>query len=595
MDIFSIFTLLGGLAFFLFGMETMSSSLKKMAGGKLQQALKKMTANPFASLGIGAGITILIQSSSALTVMLVGLVNSGLMHFGQTIGVIMGSNIGTTFTAWVLSLDQLDTGNNMFLAMLKPENFSPLLALVGIILIMVDKGEKKKDIGSIMVGFTILMFGMELMGDSVAPLKDMPEFASILTAFENPFLGVVVGAVLTGIIQSSAASIGILMTLAGTGSITFEMAIPIIMGQNIGTCVTALLSSIGANKNARRVSAIHVSFNVIGTVICLSLFYLVNAIVGIPFMEDAITPVYIATVHTIFNVFTTIVLLPFSKKLEKLAVILVPEDENIDKNSFIDDRLLNTPAFAIGECDGIVNNMGELAKSAILDAISLFKEYNDDLAEKILLNEDELDRYEDELGTFLVKLSSCELSLEDSKKVSKHLHVIGDFERIGDHAVNLLKTAEEIKDKKLSFSDEAKRELAILTDAVKEIIDLTISAYWKEDCDLAKKVEPLEEVIDELSLAIKSFHVDRLQAGNCTIEMGFILSDLLTNCERVSDHCSNIAVAIIELGMGSFETHQYLQEIKYFNSESYKKEHEAYGKEYEEYTKKYMFKMQENA
>lgn len=562
MDIFSLFTLFGGLAFFLYGMHVMSSGLEKMAGGKLEVLLKRMTSNPFKSLALGAGITIAIQSSSALTVMLVGLVNSGIMQLGQTVGVIMGSNIGTTLTAWILSLAGIES-DNFFIELLKPESFSPLIALVGIVLIMASKQTRRRDIGGILVGFAVLMYGMELMKNAVSPLADMPEFESILTAFSNPILGVVVGAVFTGVIQSSAASVGILQALSMTGGVTYGMAIPIIMGQNIGTCVTSLISSIGVNKNAKRVAVVHICFNVIGTVFCLCVFYLLNLLFHFSFVEQAISPVSIAAVHSIFNVVTTVLLLPFAKQLEKLATLLVRDKEEKEAFSFLDERILRSPAFAVAECKNLTNQMALLAKENLMTAFHLVEQYDPKSADRLQKVEKQVDEYEDKLGTCLVKISSKELSDDDSKEVSKLLHSIGDWERLSDHAVNLLKTAKEIHDKKVDFSDQAAHELKTVVAALTEIIDITTQAFTQDDRKLARKVEALEQTIDGLIDQIKDRHITRLQSGECTIELGFVLSDLLTNYERISDHCSNIAVAMIQIRKAVFDTHRYLQEVKH--------------------------------
>lgn len=562
MDIFSLFTLFGGLAFFLYGMHVMSSGLEKMAGGKLEVLLKRMTSNPFKSLALGAGITIAIQSSSALTVMLVGLVNSGIMQLGQTVGVIMGSNIGTTLTAWILSLAGIES-DNFFIELLKPESFSPLIALVGIVLIMASKQTRRRDIGGILVGFAVLMYGMELMKNAVSPLADMPEFESILTAFSNPILGVVVGAVFTGVIQSSAASVGILQALSMTGGVTYGMAIPIIMGQNIGTCVTSLISSIGVNKNAKRVAVVHICFNVIGTVFCLCVFYLLNLLFHFSFVEQAISPVSIAAVHSIFNVVTTVLLLPFAKQLEKLATLLVRDKEEKEAFSFLDERILRSPAFAVAECKNLTNQMALLAKENLMTAFHLVEQYDPKSADRLQKVEKQVDEYEDKLGTCLVKISSKELSDDDSKEVSKLLHSIGDWERLSDHAVNLLKTAKEIHDKKVDFSDQAVHELKTVVAALTEIIDITTRAFTQDDRKLARKVEALEQTIDGLIDQIKDRHITRLQSGECTIELGFVLSDLLTNYERISDHCSNIAVAMIQIRKAVFDTHRYLQEVKH--------------------------------
>ena len=561
MDIFSIFTLCGGLAFFLYGMNVMSSSLEKIAGGRLERTLKKMTSNPFKSLLLGAGITIAIQSSSAMTVMLVGLVNSGVMELGQTIGVIMGSNIGTTLTAWILALTGIES-ESVWMNLLKPENFSPLLALIGIILIMGSKKQRRRDIGRIMVGFAVLMYGMELMKDAVSPLADSPQFSSILTAFNNPLLGVLVGAVFTGIIQSSAASVGILQALALTGSITYGMAIPIIMGQNIGTCVTALLSSIGVNRNAKRVAVVHISFNIIGTVVCLILFYGGGTIFHFAIMDQAINAVNIALCHSIFNIFTTALLLPFSKQLERIAVLLVRNDTKNDSVAFLDSRLLRTPGVAISECASLAGQMADLAQENVKLAIAQLTSFQPARESEIESNEEKLDIYEDHLGHYLVEASRKGLSTENSRTTSKLLHSIGDFERIGDHAKNILDSARELHEKDLTFSPEAQQELDVLTRAVTDILSTATEAYKANDAALAVTVEPLEETIDQLSEEIRLRHIHRLQQGVCTIQMGFILSDLLTNYERIGDHCSNLAICVIETQDKDLNPHEYLHDLK---------------------------------
>ena len=561
MDIFSLFTLCGGLAFFLYGMTTMSKSLEKMAGGKLERLLKRMTSNPFKSLLLGAGITIAIQSSSAMTVMLVGLVNSGVMELGQTIGVIMGSNIGTTLTAWILSLAGIES-ESVFVNLLKPENFSPVIALVGIILIMGSKKQKRRDIGRILVGFSILMYGMELMKDSVSPLADMPEFSSLLTAFNNPLLGVLVGAVFTGVIQSSAASVGILQALAMTGSITYGMAVPIIMGQNIGTCVTALISSIGVNRNAKRVSVIHISFNVIGTVVGLILFYGGNLLFHFPFMNAAVGAVGIAFCHTVFNVFTTLLLLPFSRQLEKLARRAISDETRSEQFAFLDPLLLRTPGVAISECVSMTNQMGAVAHENLLDAVRQLSDYQEARETLITENEDKLDIYEDRLGDYLVKISQHGVSMSDIRTVSRLLHAIGDFERIGDHALNLQESARELHEKDLHFSDAAKEELEVLLTALNDIMALAFDSFAANDPMAAREVEPLEETIDQLIDEIKVRHIHRLQTGECTIQLGFVLNDLLTNFERVSDHCSNIAVCVIESQADDLDPHAYISRLK---------------------------------
>ena len=522
MDIFSVFTLCGGLAFFLYGMTVMSKSLEKMAGGKLERMLKRMTSNPFKSLLLGAGITIAIQSSSAMTVML--------------------SNIGTTLTAWILSLTGIES-ENVFVNLLKPENFSPLIALAGILLIMGSKRQRRRDVGRIMMGFAILMYGMELMSGAVSPLAEMPQFAGLLTAFRNPLLGVLVGAVFTGIIQSSAASVAILQALAMTGSITYGMAIPIIMGQNIGTCVTALISSIGVNRNAKRV-------------------YGGDLIFHFAFMNQVVGAVGIAFCHTAFNVFTTILLLPFSRQLEKLARRLVRTEKAGESFAFLDPLLLRTPGAAVSESVAVAGRMGQAARENICLATDQLSQYSRERETQILQNEDKLDIYEDRLSSYLVEVSQHGLSMQDMRTVSRLLHAIGDFERIGDHAVNIQESAQELHDKELRFSDSAREELQVLLSALDDILDLTLRSFQAADVETARRVEPLEETIDQLIEEIRSRHIQRLQSGQCTIQLGFVLSDLLTNIERVSDHCSNIAVSVIEERSGGPGRHAYLQEVK---------------------------------
>ena len=572
MNIFSVITLIGGLAFFLFGMNVMSGSLEKMAGGKLELLLKKMTANPIISLVMGAVITIAIQSSSATTVMMVGLVNSGIMDFAQTLHIIFGANIGTTLTSWILSLSGIES-DAVWMQMLKPENFAPLFAMVGIVMTMVCKSDKKRSIGTVLVGFAVLIFGMNLMGEAVSPLADSPAFAQLMTKFNQPLIGLAVGTVVTGIIQSSAASVGMLQALSLTGSISYAMAIPIIMGQNIGTCVTAMISSIGTNTQAKRVAVMHISVNVLGTLIWLPLLTLTNAIFHFAFMDWAVSPVTIAMLHSVFNILTTLVLMPFSKYLLKLAVWVVKEKgtavpgEALDAVPFLDERLLSTPSVAIQECNSQTCKMLELARENIRLAVQQFSHYSDSDQLLVLQTEEEIDAFEDRLSTYLVKLSAQALSQNDSHVISKMLHAIGDFERLGDHAVNLNKVAKEIHDKGLSFTQEAQAELNTLLQAIDEILTMTVTAYERNDTDLAARVEPLEEVIDQLIAKMKDQHIRRLQQGACTIEKGFIFSDLLNNCERISDHCSNIAVAVIEVEHDSFDAHRYLQGVKYGNHE----------------------------
>ena len=562
MDIFSLFTLCGGLAFFLYGMTTMSKSLEKMAGGRLERLLKRMTSNPMKGLLLGAGITIAVQSSSAVTVMLVGLVNSGVMELGQTIGVIMGSNVGTTLTAWILSLTGIES-ESVLLNLLKPENFSPLFALAGILLIMGSKRQRRRDIGRILIGFAILMSGMEMMKNSVSPLADLPGFSDLLTAFRNPLLGVAVGAAFTGVIQSSAASVGILQALALTGSVTYGIAIPIIMGQNIGTCVTALLSSIGVSRGAKRVSVIHVAFNLIGTAAGLIVFCGGDLLFHFPFMDAAVGAAGVALCHTVFNLGTTALLLPFSRQLERLARAAVKEEDKTPQFAFLDPLLLRTPGAAVSECAAMTCEMGALARESLLASLGQLSRYNGNLEAELLENEDKLDLYEDRLSGYLIQISQHGLSMEDIHTVSRLLHAIGDFERIGDHALNIQQSARELHEKGLSFSGAAEAELRVLERALTDILTAAVDCFQADDPAAAKTVEPLEETIDQLTDEIRARHIHRLQSGECTVQLGFILSDLLTNLERVSDHCSNIAVCVMEEREDHAEQrHAYLHDFK---------------------------------
>ena len=577
-----VFMLFGGLAFFMYGMNVLSNGLSKLAGGSLERSLKKVTSNRFAGMGLGAGITIAIQSSSAMTVMLVGLVNSGIMALGQTIPVIMGSNIGTTLTPWIFSMSGIEGAG--WVNLLKPENFSLIVAFIGIVMIMMGKKNKHKDIGAICVGFAVLMYGMKMMGDSVDGLENTPIFEQAVdflkAPFVGPILGVFLGAVVTGIIQSSAASVAMLQALALGGGISYGVALPIIMGQNIGTCVTAVISSIGVSKNAKKVSIVHITFNLIGTVICLLLFYGADAIFNFSFTDSNIDAFGIALVHTIFNLTTTVMLCPFVKQLEAIAHKLIkPSKQEAAAGAFLDERLLRTPSVAVSEAANMTVRMASTAQRSILSAIEQLANYSDKVGEAIIKDEDELDQFEDKLGSFLVRLSSSALTDEDSRKVSKLLHTIGDFERLGDHAVELQKGAEEIHDKKITFS-EATTELDTLQKAITEILELTVKAFTTNDRALAQHVEPLEQVIDKLIAQAKSNHIDRLQAGKCTIKTGFVQADLLASYERISDHCSNIAVAVIETQVGSFDTHQYLNEAKESGSHHFAEHYKTYAAKY---------------
>ena len=582
MDIFSVITLMGGLTFFLFGMNVMSGSLEKMAGGRLEEMLRKMTASPWISMVLGAVITIAVQSSSATTVMLVGLVNSGIMQFSQTINIIFGANIGTTLTAWITSLSGIQS-DVFWIQMLKPKNFSPLLAFAGILMIMLSRKETRKSIGTVFVGFAVLMYGMEMMAGAVSPLADMPEFEMLLVKFQNPIVGVLVGTLFTGVIQSSAASIGILQALSLTGGITYGMAIPIVMGQNIGTCATSLISCIGTNVKARRVAILHVSITLIGTILCLSGFELLYAIFRWEFVSQSIAPWQIALVHTIFNLATTALLMPVSQKLVKLTERLVRDKQRApaepEDAMLLDDRLLRSPSVAVAESFNVSTHMALQAQDILMLAMHLVESYDPEGAQRVMDMEDQLDNYEDKLGTYLVKLSAQALSSQDSQIGSKILHAIGDFERLGDHAINIIKVAREIHEKKIVFSPAAQQELTTIVEALDEILDITVRAYLNSDVELAGRVEPLEQVIDRLTSVCKDNHIRRLQKGACTIEGGFVLSDLLNNYERISDHCSNVAVAIIEVEHNSFDTHKYLNGVKYGNS-TFNEIYDAYSEKY---------------
>lgn len=569
--------LIGGLAFFLYGMHVMSGGLGKMAGGSLERSLRKATSNPILGMGLGAGITVAIQSSSAMTVMLVGLVNSGLMLFPQTINVLMGSNIGTTVTSWILTLTGVEGGGLMEL--LKPKNFSPVIAIIGAVLIMMSKKTKRQDLGKIMVGFAVLMYGMTAMSEAMSGLQDNSGFRSMLVAFDNPLIALLFSTLFTGIIQSSAATIGIVQALTVTGLITYGNAIPLVLGANIGTCATALLSSVGATKEAKKVSVVHILIKLIGTAIFMAGYFVAKAAFGLHFLADNPGRPGVALIHTVFNVTSTVLLFPFQKQLVKITNALIKPSKN-GEGAFLDERLINTPSIAVNEAMVQTKQMAVLAHKTLEQSLSLFHNYDEKAADQIVSYEDELDNYEDKLGSFLVKLSSRAVSDVDSRRVSLMLHTIGDFERLGDHAVNLLKGAQEIKEKEITFSEDAQAEIRNLTDAVNEILEMTIRAFRESDSSLAIHVEPLEQVIDVLIAQAKSAHIERLQLGKCTIQTGFVLSDLLTNYERISDHCSNIAVAVIETGLGSFDTHAYLNDIKTGGSRTFVDDYKRYAEKY---------------
>lgn len=564
MDIFILLSLIGGLALFLYGMEVLGDGLKKASGGKLEIILEKLTSNKLMAVLLGAGVTAVIQSSSATTVMVVGFVNSGIMKLSQAVGVILGANVGTTITAWFLSLTGVE-GSNFFLQLLKPSSFSPVLAIVGVAILMTSKKEKQRDIATIMIGFAVLMFGMDTMSDAVKPLADIPEFTNLLLMFSNPILGMLVGLILTAIIQSSSASIGILQALCISGAVSYSTAIPIIMGQNVGTCVTALLSSTGAGKNAKRAALVHLYYNLIITSGFMILFYAVNAVVHFGFLQDSASALGVAVFHTTFNAIAVVVMFPFSSVLEKLAYLTIPQTkEELEVREtakgeiqLLDARFLDTPGLALEHCRNAAQDMAGYAREALFLSMELIDKFNKKAADRVIELENLVDHYEDELGSYLVKLSSRHLTEKDSQELSVILHCIGDFERISDHAINIMESAREMADKELAFSKKAEEEFRIFTGAVRDIVNTSVLVFQEEDLKLAAMVEPLEEVIDYLNTEVKRRHMKRLRKGKCTIEMGFVLSDLTTNYERVSDHCSNIALCLLQLNEENFETHEY--------------------------------------
>lgn len=584
MNVYDILNLLGGIALFLFGMHTLSASLEKLAGGKLETWLEKATSKPIKGVVLGAIITAVIQSSAATTVMIIGFVNSGLMKLSQAIGVIMGANIGTTATSWLLSLQSISGSDGFsFLNLLKPTTFTPVLAVIGVILIMFTKSDKKKTIGMILAGFAVLMFGMNSMSSATAGLAENETFCNILMMFSNPVLGVIAGAVLTAVLQSSSASIGILQSIAiSTGKVTYSVALPLLLGQNIGSCVTALISSVGANKPAKRVAFVHLYFNVIGTVVFLSIFYLLNAFISMPFMEESLNAVGIAVIHTGFNVLATALFMPFTKQLEKLACLTVRDDSKDEKLTpmLLDERLLKTPSVAIEQCRNVCIRMARLTQETLKMSMEVVTTYDAKKCAEVIDNENAIDIFEDKIGSYILKISSKDLSENDSKIVSSMLHTIGDLERISDHAVNIVEAAEEMHSKKIKFSQQALRELPVIVNAVSEILDMSINAFVNNDVNLAKNVEPLEDVIDQLRSDLKTRHIERLRNGKCTIELGFILQDLLTNFERVSDHCSNIAVYLIQISDNSMDTHEYMNELKKLDRSEFMDEFNDYKNKY---------------
>ena len=578
MDIFNVLTLIGGLSLFLFGMSIMGQALERRAGGRLRSLLERLTAGKFVGLLTGLGVTAVIQSSSATTVMVVGFVNSGLMTLKQAINIIMGANIGTTVTAWILSLTGIDS-KNIFLQLLKPTSFTPVLALIGIIFYMFLKDAKKKDTGLILLGFATLMFGMETMSGAVSGLRDVSAFQGLFLLFKNPVLGVLAGAVLTAVIQSSSASVGILQALADTGQVSYGAAIPIVMGQNIGTCVTAMLSAVGANKNAKRAALVHLSFNVIGTAVWLTVFCLLRALLYPALLDEGASRLGIAVAHSIFNILCTLLMLPLSGALERLVTALVPDDKQPETFSELDERLFATPSIALERCQAMAAHMVETAVSALKDSLEVLREYSPELAAGVREKEAGTDHEEDLLGTYLVKLSARRISESDSREAAKLLKLIGDFERIADHAVNLVESAEELRDKGLRLTDAASEELAVISAAVSDILDLSLEAFLRGDLTAAAKVEPLEQVIDRLKERLRTRHILRLQKGGCTIDAGFAWLDMLTDLERTADHCSNIAGCVIDAARDNLNLHQSLREFRDGSEE--------FQERYRDYTRKY--------
>ena len=581
MDFFSILTLLGGLAMFLYGMQVMGDGLEKLSGGKLEKILENLSSNRVKAVLVGAAVTAVIQSSSATTVMVVGFVNSGIMHLSQAVGFIMGANIGTTVTAWILSLAGIES-SNFFVKLLNPSSFSPVLAMIGVIFIVFLHNEKKKDIGHILVGFAVLMFGMNTMSGAVKPLAQVPEFTNILLKFTNPVLGVLAGALLTAVIQSSSASVGILQALCVTGAVQYSMALPIIMGQNIGTCITAMLSSIGATKNAKRAAVVHLYFNIVGTVAFMVVFYFLNSFLHFSFIDDVANPAGIAVIHSAFNVIATIVLLPFGNVLVKMACATIrdtKEEKEISAEDqefmILESRFLSNPGIAIEQSRTAAKKMAEQSRTALGLSFDLLEHYQEETAFRVEKIEAKVDRYEDELGTYLIKLNQKDLSLEDSHSLSIMLHCIGDFERISDHALSIMKSAREMAAKNAVFSKQAVQELHIMEKAVGDIVDKAYTVFATQNITLAEEIEPLEEVIDELSRELKRRHINRLRAGECTIEMGFILSDITTSLERIADHCSNIGVCVTQVREDLYDTHSHLDGVKNAPGNLFRKELET--------------------
>ncbi len=578
MDIFSILNLIGGLSLFLFGMSLMGQALERRAGSRLKMLLGKLTTNRITGLTTGLGVTAVIQSSSATTVMVVGFVNSGLMTLRQAINVIMGANVGTTVTAWILSLSGISS-DNVFVKLLKPSSFTPILALFGIILYMFTKESKKRDTGMILLGFATLMFGMEAMSGAVSGLRDLPEFQNMFVAFTNPVLGVLAGAILTAIIQSSSASVGILQALASTGAVTYGAAIPIIMGQNIGTCITAIISAVGANKNAKRAALVHLSFNVIGTVVWLSIFCIVKAVAVPAILGESASLMGIAVCHSAFNILCTMLMLPLAGMLEKMVKKMIPDNEVIEQTEELDSRLLGSPSLALERCGQVLDSMAGIAVAALKDSIGSITRYDEETALRIREAEEKTDHLEDILGTYLVKLTSTQLGENESAKATEYMKVIGDYERIADHAVNILESAEELVQKGIVFSDQAQKEYNLISDAVEDILDLSHTAFKDTDLKAARKTEPLEQIVDELKETLRTRHILRLQRGECSVDAGFVWSDLLTNLERVADHCSNISGCVLDTVGHTMNIHQ--------NQRLLRNSGEDFGQELQELRGKY--------
>lgn len=587
MDIFDVLSMVGGLALFLYGMHIMGDALAKMSGGKLEKVLEHLTSNKWSAVLLGAGVTAVIQSSGATTVMVVGFVNSGIMKLNQAVGIIMGANIGTTATSWLLSLSGID-GGSFFLQMLKPTSFTPILAVIGAILVVFCKSEKKHNIGTILLGFAILMYGMTAMSSAVEPLKDVPQFTQILTKFENPLLGVIAGFVLTTIMQSSSVSVGILQALCSTGAVSYALALPIIMGQNIGSCTTAMISSVGASKDAKRAAAVHFYFNVIGTVVFMLVFYISNAFVHYAFLPQAANEVGIATIHSIFNIAATIVLLPLSGFLEFLAVKTIKDDDEEEDElskhdkvlQLLDPVFLERPGFAIMQCRKVASEMAELSMKSVGRAVGLLTAYDEEIAERIRKEEDTVDKYEDQLGTYLLRLSTKDLSKEDGHRLSLMLHSLGDIERISDLAVNILLAVEQMHKKELIFSKKAMDELAVYSKALKDILTMTVDAFEQNDRYKAALVQPLEELMDDMNKELKKRHVKRLRKGKCTIELGLSLSDISDTYERISDHCSNIATCVIQVEDDELDAHEHRKEVKEQDAKWYDEQYRAYEQKY---------------